>query len=306
MLSERILNTIKFFNLQQYPLTGYEVWQYLITDLAELKKHLDSSYELPEKLDYPKPAGVHLDTVLTQLQNLITENQLGHKHGFYFLPGQQALVEQRLSNYHFGLKREKIIRRWMGFAKHVPFIRGISLAGSQALGLARSTSDIDLLIITDSKFMWLARIFLSAYFQITGVRRHGNKIANRVCLNHYLANIREVDVEKNLYKAMEYTKLRPVVYPQATLAFQQVNQQWINFLFPNVTFEKVYVEKQSWLQKILESIFQNSAGLWLDKTLGNMQLARIKQEKYIFVKTDELSFHPGSKHEALLKGLFEV
>jgi hypothetical protein len=72
------------------------------------------------------------------------------------------------------------------------------------------------------------------------------------------------------------------------------------------TFEKVYVEKQSWLQKILESIFQNSAGLWLEKTLGNMQLARIKQEKYIFVKTDELSFHPGSKHEALLKGLFEV
>jgi predicted nucleotidyltransferase len=306
MLSERVLNTIKFFNLQQYPLTGFEVWQYLVADLTELKKNLDESYELPNNIAYSKPSAVHLDTVLNQLQNLVKEDQLGHKYGFYFLPGQDALVAQRLNNYHYGLVREKLIRRWLGFAKHVPFIRGISLAGSQALGLARPTSDIDLLIITDSKFMWLGRIFLTAYFQLTGVRRYGNKIANRFCLNHYLANIREVDVEKNLYKAMEYTKLRPVVYPQATLAFQQINQAWINMFFPNVNFDIVSLQNQSGFQKIIEAIFQNSVGYWLEKKLGAMQLARIKQEKYIFVKTDELSFHPGSKHEALLKGLFEV
>lgn len=306
MLSERILNTIKFFNLQQYPLTGFEIWQYLVSDLTELKKHLDESYELPNNVSHSKPATVHLDTVLNQLQNLVLENQLGQKSGFYFLPGQESLVTQRLSNYHYGLVREKLIRRWLGLAKHVPFIRGISLAGSQALGLPRATSDIDLLIITDSKFMWLARIFLSAYFQITGVRRHGKYIANRFCLNHYLANIREVDVEKNLYKAMEYTKLRPVVYPQATLAFQQVNQSWINMFFPNVNFDKVSSANQSILQQMLEALFRNPIGRWLENKLGSAQLKRIKQDKFIFVKIDELSFHPDSKHETLLKGLFGV
>lgn len=305
MLADRIVQTLTFFNLQQYPLTAFEIWQYLIANVEELKTHLDDSYELIAS-DYGKPSVVHIDTVLAQLKNLQSEHKIGEQDGFYFLLGQEQLVRRRLLNYHFAIKRERLIRRWLSHAKHIPFIRGISLAGSQALGLPRATSDIDLLIITDSHFMWLARIFLSVYFQVLGVRRHGNKIANRFCLNHYLATIREVDVEKNLYKAMEYTKLRPVVYPHTTMAFQQANQQWINVFFPNVVFEKTSTEKQSLAQKFLEKVFQNSAGKWLEHTLGNLQLSRIKQDKFIFVKADELSFHPESKHESLLKGLFEL
>lgn len=316
MLSERILSTIKFFDLQEYPLTSFEVWRYLVSDVNVLKKELDQNYELPAQLPDAKPFVVHFDTLLADLDVLVKDGQLYHKDGFYCLPdkfdlvvGQGTarrgrLITQRLQNYRFGLRREKLIKRYLSFTRHLPFVRGISLAGSQALGLQRSTSDIDLLIITDSKFMWLARTFLTIYFQIFGVRRHGKKITNRFCLNHYIANTREVDAERNLYKAMEYTKLRSVVYPQATHQFQVANQNWIKVFFPNVNFDDYQITNPSILQYVLEKLLDNPVGLWLEKQLGQIQLKRIKQDKYIFVKDDELSFHPESKHEVLLKGFF--
>lgn len=316
MLSERILATIKFFDLQEYPLTSFEVWRYLVSDVDGLKKQLDQNYELPLTLPDTKQSVIHFDTLLAGLDVLVKDGQLFEKDGFYCLPDKVnlivqsgsvqrgRLVTQRLQNYRYGLRREKLIKRYLYFTKHLPFVRGISLAGSQALGLQRSTSDIDLLIITDSKFMWLARTFLTVYFQIFGVRRHGKKITNRFCLNHYIANTREVDAERNLYKAMEYTKLRPVVYPQTTHEFQKSNESWIKVFYPNVNFSDDQPSRQSLLQFLSEFVFNNPVGLWLEKQLGHVQLRRIKQDKFIFVKDDELSFHPESKHEILLKGFF--
>lgn len=304
MLAERIHNTLRFFDLQSYPLTAYEIHQYLVADVATLKTKIDDKFELQKEVTTPT-APVHFDTILTQLYILSREGKILSKNGFYSLPGKEELINQRQKNYLHGLKREKLVRRYLVPAKHIPFVRGIALAGSQALGQQRATSDIDLLIITDPKHMWTARTFLSAWFQLFGVRRHGKKIANRFCLNHYLANAREVDAERNLYKAMEYTKLRSVVYPQGIQEFQKANEVWIKQFFPNTEFELSNSKRQSKFQTFLERIFTNSFGSWIEQKLGNWQQKRIQQDQFVFVRTDELSFHPESKHEALLKGFFQ-
>jgi hypothetical protein len=152
--------------------------------------------------------------------------------------------------------------------------------------------------------MWLARTWVTMYFQILGNRRHGNKIANRFCLNHYLAKPKAVEREKNLYKAMEYGRLRPLVYPQTIQEFQKQNAAWIQTFFPNWEIKKQPDQEQSWLQKILESLFTNKFGQWLEQRLQDWQIRRIKQGEFIFVTTDELSFHPESKHENLLREFF--
>lgn len=301
MLSTRILATVNFFDLQDYPLTSFEVWRYLISDPQSLKERLGSSYELPQNIPAVKPSVVHFDTLLAGLDILCKEGKLLQKHGFYSI--RLDSIDKRMQAYRYGLRREQLIRRYVRWTKHLPFVRGVSLAGSQALGLQRPTSDIDLFIITDPKFMWLARIFLSVYFQVFGVRRHGSKIVNRFCLNHYIANTREV-AERNLYKAMEYAKLRPLVYPQATREFQLANQSWIGIFFPHANFNTDVYEPQSAWQKLGELLFNHRVGLWLEKQLGQVQLRRIKQSRLIFVKNDELSFHPKSKQEVLLKAFF--
>lgn len=304
MLSDRVLSTIKFFDLQDYPLTAFEVWRYLVSDKDNLKSELDESFELRLAPDPVKPVPVHFDTVLGQLDALVSDKVIVQINGFYTFADRKKLIGQRLGNYRFGIPRERLIKRFLGLTKHIPFVRAISLAGSQAMGLQRATSDIDLLIITDQKFMWLARTFLTVYLHIFGVRRHGKKIANRFCLNHYIAQPREVDAERNLYKAMEYSKLRPIVYSHVTRQFQIANDAWIKMFFPNMIFTPGPVGEQSIIQRSLEILFNHRLGLWLEKKIGQLQLNRIKQDKYIFVKEDELSFHPESKHEALLKGFF--
>lgn len=303
MLAERINSTLRFFDLQQFPLAAQEIHKYLVADVASLKTKIDDKFELTQTSSTPT-APLHFDTILTQLYILGREGKVVERHGFYALPGREEIIEERQKSYLFGLKREKLIRRYLVPTKHIPFVRGIALAGSQALGQMRTTSDIDLLIITDSKHMWTARTLLSMWFQLFGVRRHGKKIANRFCLNHYLANAREVDAERNLYKAMEYTKLRPVVYEQGIRDFQMANQVWIKQFFPNVEFEELPEQRQSGLQSFLEKIFTNSFGAWLENQLGNWQQKRIQQDQFVFVRKDELSFHPESKHEELLQGFF--
>lgn len=303
MLAQRIIDTLRFFDLQQLPLSAFEIHKYLVSDKDNLKTKLDDRFEL-ENAGAPQPASVHMDTILTQLHILSREGRIICDKGFYCLPGREKIIRDRLVNYLNGVKREKLVKKFLIPARHVPFVRGIALAGSQALGQQKPNSDIDLLIITDPKFMWTARTLLSLWFQIFGVRRHGNKIANRFCLNHYLANPREVDAERNLYKAMEYTKLRPVVHAQGIYEFQEANEKWIKQFFPNVSFHAVAAPTTSGLQKFLENLLDNSLGHWIEKTLGAMQLKRIRQDQFVFVRDDELSFHPESKHESLLKGFF--
>jgi hypothetical protein len=305
MLAERINSTLRFFDLQQYPLTANEIYKYLIADLSPLSLKIDEKFELLEDDHGPFASVLHFDTILNQLRILTREEKIASVNGFYCLPGKERIITERLNNNLNGLKREKLVNRFLYPTKHIPFVRGIALAGSQALGQQRVTSDIDLLIITDPKFMWTARTLLSAWFQLFGVRRHGKKIANRFCLNHYLASPKEVDAERNLYKAMEYAKLRPVVIPHGIRQFQQANEKWIKQFFPNVVFSDSIAESPSKVQKFLENIFTNKFGLWLESKLGQWQQKRIRQDQFVFVREDELSFHPESKHESLLQGFFK-
>lgn len=296
--------TLQFFDLQDLPLTQFELHKYLLADPASIAATVDEQFELKEA---PLVASrISLAEVMAALPELISEEKIEEQNGFYTLPSRISLVNLRLTNYAYGIARERKINRYLIPTRFLPFIRGIALAGSQALGQQRVGSDIDLFIITDPQFMWTARTVLTAYFQVLGKRRHGKKIANRFCLNHYLARIRPVDAEKNLYKAMEYLKLRAVVNEQTIVAFQKANKSWIQVFFPNADFPDVPKALTSGFQKFLESVYTALGGTLVEKKLGDWQLRRINQDKFIFVRDDELSFHPESKHEALLSGFFKL
>ena len=304
MLKNRIISTIRFFDLQDYPLTLLELHRFLIAEMENLKQQVDGQGEIVRSnLKTLEPAE-SIDKILSALDEM--PSQIENTLGFYHLPGRQAIVQTRLENYFFGLKREKLIKKYINALRHVPFVRGVALGGSQALGLAKATSDIDLLIITDSRYLWLARTLATAYFQILGKRRHGKKITNRFCLNHYLAGAKSLDQIKNLYSAMEYGRLRPLIYPQTIADFQQNNAVWIQQCFPQWQPTIAVEEQSSVIQKFLEKIFLNNFGVWLETKLKTWQLARIRKEKFIIVVGDELSFHPESKQEGLLAAFFKA
>lgn len=302
MLADRIIQTLKFFDLQDFPLTALEIHRYLIADKSSLRKRLDDDFEL-QTIDDP-PASVHLDTVLLQLSVLAGSGQISQINGFYTLPAREQLATKRLQSYLHGLRRERLIRRYVWFTKYLPFVRGIGLGGSQPLGLQKPTSDIDLLIITERRFIWLARTALTIYFQLFGVRRYGSKIANRFCLNHYLAEPGKLEAGHNLYAAMEYSRLLGLIQPVVIAEFQKQNHFWLKIYFPNLLLASPHVYRQPILQRALESLFNNRFGYKIEEMLSQWQKARIKTDRFVFTKSGELSFHPNSKQSQILLNFF--
>jgi hypothetical protein len=285
MLEERILKTLKFFSIQKYAITLLEVYRFLVAD---------------NDADFIQSVTV-LD-VLAALDNLQKAGTIVQRHGYYTLPGQKLLFDLRWRGYQYGVWREKIIRKTMKGLAFIPFVRGVALAGSQALGQQRAESDIDLLVITEPDWLWLPRTVVTAYFQIRGIRRHGKKIANRVCLNHYLSGPKAMSVGHNWYTALEYSKLRPLVGAAVIGQFQEVNQRWVRGFFPHALPIRTGVSVQPVLQKLLEKILANTFGRYVERILGQWQGKRIhKDEPHIIVEADELSFHPESKQDALLE-----
>ena len=297
MLKNRILSTLKFFDLQDYPLTLLELHKFLAADWAELKLHLNSQGELIENRQ-PEPQ-VRVDEVLSCIDNEC-QGQVENYLGFYYLSGRKDIVSARLRNYHFGLAREKLIYRYTKALRFLPFVRGVGLAGSQAMGQQKESSDIDLFVIVRPDFMWLARTIITAYFQVLGKRRYDGHITNRFCLNHYVMGPKEITKLKNLYTASEYLKLRPLTYRHSLWQFQKINEPGLKALFPNIKLNHPETEMASRIQTFLEKLFANRFGLWLDNVLKNWQLPQIRTEKFIVVEEDELSFHPESKQQGLL------
>ncbi|MDE2311495.1 MAG: nucleotidyltransferase domain-containing protein [Patescibacteria group bacterium] len=325
MLKDRILLTLKFFDLQDYPLTLLELRKFLLADVQQIKFVINTEWDLIS-VNGIQSAPATAEEILACLNNEC-KAEVEQQYGFYCLAGRRRVILQRWQNFLFGIRRERLIRRFVGGLRHVPFVRGVGLAGSQSMGLQKPDSDIDLFIIVDSRFLWLARTLVTAYFQVLGRRRHGRHIANRFCLNHYVAAGKTIGELRNLYTAWEYAKLRPLVCEPAVADFQQNNREWISRFFPSFAESFVFVRaladeptgrqnfksphfepanggRRSLPQRIVERLFLGSFGRWLEARLQNWQLPRIRQEEFILVRDDELSFHPQSKQRELLQKFF--
>jgi hypothetical protein len=323
MFKERILSTLKFFDLQDYPVSLLELHKFLLADMAGLKNRINTSWELiGQSADHNQKVSID---VVARCLDAECQNEVEQKNGFYCLRGRADIIDQRLANYIYGIKRERRIRKFIGGLKYLPFVRGAALAGSQAQGVQKPGSEIDLLIIVEPKFLWLGRTVVTAYFQVLGLRRHGKKIADRFCLNHYLAGVKTIGELKNLYTAWEYAKLRPLVYGSVIEGFQERNGAWIKTFFLNFELPPApSLEKRGWLppslklrrtsrgiaddasslQKFLEHLISGKFGQWLEVKLKNWQLPKIRKEEFILVLEDELSFHPQSKQRELLQNFF--
>ena len=76
-------------------------------------------------------------------------------------------------------------RTWARRCAWIPGIRLMAVCNSATFFAADAESDIDLFVVTAPRRMWLVRSLLTAFFQLCGVRRHGNKVAGRFCLSFF-------------------------------------------------------------------------------------------------------------------------
>lgn len=155
-LETSILKTVAYFDIFDYPLTAFEIWQYLEEQSS-----------------------------LLSVQNLLENGSLPleTKHGFFFLRGRETLISIRQDRYKITDKKIKKLRLRLSLIQWLPGIRLICLANSIGSHNLRTTSDNDLFIITKKNQLWWVKLWATFILKFAGLRPTTQKSADRLCLS---------------------------------------------------------------------------------------------------------------------------
>lgn len=287
-LAKNILTTIVYYDVLDYPLTVFEMEKYLIR--AEMQNP-----GVEEKFDLAQ-----IMRVLggEELKKLVEEYQ-----GFYFLPNRQELVAQRLERNKISEKKIKIALRVVRWLRFVPFARMIAITGRLAMKNAEERSDLDLLVVIKKGQLFTGRFLVTALVHLLGQRRHGEKIKNRICLNHFLADGSIAEVQ-SLFSANEYSFLLPVF---GSFSGFYTKNSWIKEFKPNFSenSESARNVKDSLFSKTLRSLGEKILDFqFIEKALSKWQKEKIRKNpktsqkgSVIICKETELAFWPNFENQ---------
>lgn len=265
-LSKNILATICYYDAMDYPLTSFEIWKYLIT-------------HNPQPITR-NPAYSLLD-VVSELEGAYLNGFIENYNGFYFLKGRKELVEKRLARNKISVAKIKKLEKSVRILRFVPFIRMIGITGRLAMKNAGKNSDLDILVVLKSGRIWTGRLLTALAMHILGKRRHGEKIADRVCLNYFITDGSLEIMLKDLFSSSEYSFMLPVFGNEVFSDFQK-NNRWIKNYRPNFCDDEAIglkLAEDNFFSKNFRKLGEKFFGFdLLENTLKKWQIGRIKQD----------------------------
>lgn len=223
-IEQSIFKTLAYFDVFDYPLSINEVEIRLITSLR-------------------------VSDVETGLRDLIKQNKIEQKDGFYFLPNRKEIVEIRKQRYNISLEKIKKARYVIWWLKFIPWIKAIFICSGLGLLNAEENADIDLLIITSKNRIWSARFWSAGILKILNMRPSEGNIKDKFCLSHFIT-------EDNL--SLENTKIQ---------------ENDIHLIYLLTYYLPIYYEDNLW-QKFIQ------ANNWIKKYLANFKYSE-EVERFI-------------------------
>jgi len=296
-LEKSILATLAYYDVLDRPLTGWEVFRYLIS------KDRGLTVKLKEVLILLADSA--------ELNKFISQN-----HGFYFLKNRENIITERIERQKISAQKWKKSKLAIKLLQVVPFVRLAVLSGSLAMDNAKKSSDIDLLIIAQSGRIWTCRALVSLVVQLLGKRRHGGLTKDRLCLNHYLTDQSLKISFPSLYNAQTYAHLTPALEMETGLYRQfQTQNRWLKDYLLFYPLEKQGHLKKiqlnrflTFLRKLRENFLDGRLGDQLELSLKKIQEKRIKKDPLTYraggrVVFDDrqLEFHPDSPEKNILE-----
>jgi hypothetical protein len=255
-LSKSIIATITYYDVFDYPMTSFEIWKYLLNEGS-----LENSLE---------------DIVMT-LETESVRRYVGHVQGLYFLQGRRLLVRKRLMRGKLSIAKMKGVKRLVFWLRFVPFVRMIALTGSLAMKNSEASGDWDLLIVLRSGHIWMGRTLLTGFLQLFGMRRHGEDVADRACLNYWITTQSLEIITKDLFSSNEYFFITPLFGFKEFQRFQESNQ-WIRRFRPQYTVTQlahIFCISDSPLAKLIRDIGE----IFLGDVVLEQKLARLQKKK---------------------------
>ena len=185
-----------------------------------------------------QPPAIEYADFLLHLEQLVARGLITSRQGFYWLPDSAASVATRQRRVVWNEKKLRLARRGARLLALVPFVEGVFVCNTVAAGTADRDSDIDLLIITSPKRIWLSRFLATVVLSLARLRRHGARITNRLCLSFYVtrdaldfSSVRIV--LPDVYLAYWTAELLPIYDPNGLMALIQTQNTWAKAYLPH-------------------------------------------------------------------------
>lgn len=303
-IANAILATLAYYDGLDHPLSLFELYRYLINP-QRLKPHIQSLEVIA------------LSDIIQATDELLVKGMITQDKGFFSLKGKQGLSELRLRREKIAAQKwRKCVRRAYWF-QAVPWVSGMFVSGSLALGTVNEESDFDVLVVADTGRLYLARLFLSGIASLMGMRRtRFEKVApDKFCFNHYVTKDALHIVHESLYNAQTYAHLTKLcISPTLAGEFFAANL-WINKFVYNFTPHQMTmrrtVQPSPFLRGIaraIEKLGSGTPGNLLESWARRYQQKRIAGNpathapggRVVYTMT-ELEFHPHSFEKTVLE-----
>ncbi|MFA5961161.1 MAG: hypothetical protein WC848_00585 [Parcubacteria group bacterium] len=299
-LSQNILATICYYDVLDYPLTVFELWKYLISDPAYASSSAKAAVDKNATASKQEKKKILIIDIINELESEALKKQIETFRGYYFLPGRKDLVAQRIERNKISEEKYKIVRRVIKLLRFVPFIRMIAVTGRMAMKNAEEKSDLDLMIILEKGHIFTGRFLTVAFLSVLGIRRHGEKIKNKICLNHFLSTDFSVSI-KDLFSAHEYVFMVPIFGLNFYHEFLEKNK-WIEEIRPNFSDRLANMKEirdSQFSKTVRENLEKIFAPRIIENNLREFQTAKIKANPktkkiggVIIYADEELAFWP--------------
>lgn len=201
------------------------------------------------------------------------------------------------------------VDKYLPILEYVPFLRMVAVCNNLAFGKVTEKSDVDLFIIAKTGRLFLVRALVTMLLQITGVRRHGSKVAGRFCLSFFVDDsgleLERIAIKDDIYLAFWVKTMMPVLDDGVYGDFI-ANNRWVDCYFEknrgsfHGDKRRIFTDKKSakFLRKALKWLFSGNLGNFLEKLLKKWQLVRagnkakkVGKGSSLLVENHILKFH---------------
>lgn len=263
-----VLKTIIYADLFDYPLTASEIKKYLI--------------------------GQRVD--LTTFKSI---TGLSYTDGHYCLPGREKIIELRRQRQAHSQPKLKRAKQAAAVLKFIPWIKLIGVTGALAMENSDEGDDIDLMIITTRRRLWLTRGLVVTFLRLVGQYRRPGKIRDMICPNLMISEDGLEFPDRDLFTAHEIVQMKPIFERgNAHQRFLEANR-WIEVFLPN-TIKSAKLRVQS--AKPSSKFKTRSAVLNSLETLAHrLQLKYMEEKKTTEITTPSIiRFHPQDMRQKVL------
>jgi predicted nucleotidyltransferase len=272
-LERSVLKTLVYADIFDFPLNFEELVRFLIT---------------------PQKASPSL--VQKKLSSLVSKG-VGFRDGLYYLRGRRKIVALRSKRRSFNLSKIALAKKMAVFFKLIPWVRAIFLTGSLVRENASAEDDIDWLVITAPRRLWLTRFFSVLLLEVLGRRRRPQAVKNqdKVCLNLFLAQdqLTLPSDRQDIFTAYELLQAQPLWQRgEIKKAFVRANP-WVKNYLANAYFQTITPDEEKTSLETKSASFFAWLGNFWEQVFFHAQKAYMRKKK----TTEEVNqtrafFHP--------------